>query len=130
MRNTPATCAGGGRSNPLLACILDALGEPGSAVQSAAACALAAAADYLRPGLEPALLSQLLRALSNPLFLGRPELCSAIARLEEGSVHGLLASSCQQLLEALPELVGSTAGTCRGVAGTCLCRLAATRRLF
>jgi hypothetical protein len=78
-------------------------------VQAAAAAALAQAADHLQP-LEPALLRQLLRNLSNPLFLGRGELCGAIARLEGGLVRGLVASSCQQLLGAMPEVLGSMTG--------------------
>lgn len=97
-------------ANPLLACLLDALGEPGAAVQAAAATALGLAGSHLSPGLDPALLHQLLRALSNPLCLGRPELCRALAWLEGGRVLGLLASSCQQLLAAASEVLGSTAG--------------------
>lgn len=111
--------AAGAPGNPLLACILEALGEPGAAVQAAAATALGLAGDHLRPGLDPALLSQLLRALGNPLCLGRPELCGALARLEGGNVHGLLASSCQQLLAAAPEVLGSTAGERWGLQGQC-----------
>ncbi|KAL4421705.1 hypothetical protein ABPG77_010649 [Micractinium sp. CCAP 211/92] len=108
-------------ANPLLACLLDALGELGAAVQAAAATALGLAGNYLSPGLDPALLHQLLRALSNPLCLGRPELCRALARLEDGRVLGLLASSCQQLLAAAPEVLGSTAeGT--GLLGALACR--------
>ncbi|KAL4457619.1 hypothetical protein ABPG75_012484 [Micractinium tetrahymenae] len=107
--------------NPLLACILDALGEPGAAVQAAAGTALGLAADHLRPGLDPALLSQLLRALGNPLCLGRAELCGAIARLDGGRVRGLLASSCQQLLAAAPELLGSMADN-TGLLGALTCK--------
>ncbi|PSC72723.1 microtubule-associated TORTIFOLIA1-like [Micractinium conductrix] len=108
----PAGCelTAGSDANPLLTTILDALGEPGGGVQAAAAAALAAVADHLRPGLDPALLRHLLRALSNPLFLGRAELCAALARLEGGRVRGLVASSCPQLLAAMPDLLGVPPG--------------------
>mgnify|MGYP001810203755 CR=1 FL=1 len=85
-------------------------------MQAAAAAALAAVADHLRPGLDPALLRHLLRALSNPLFLGRAELCAALARLEGGRVRGLVASSCPQLLAAMPDLLGVPPGYGGGAA--------------
>ena len=105
-----APCAAAGdHGNPLLACLLDALGEPGGAVQAAAAAALAQAADYLAP-LEPSPLRQLLRILDNPLFGGRPELCQAVAWVEAGQVRGLVASSFHALLGLMPEVLGSAAG--------------------
>lgn len=88
---------------------MEALGEPGGGVQAAAAAALAAAADHLGE-LDPALLRQLLRALDAPLFLGRAELCGALARLEGGRVRGLAASSFRPLLAAWPEVLGSAPG--------------------
>ncbi|PRW55976.1 microtubule-associated TORTIFOLIA1 [Chlorella sorokiniana] len=103
----PGTDATSGTpSNPLLACILEALGEPGAG--AAAADALAQAADHLGP-LDPALLRLLLTALSNPLCGGRGELCSALARLEGGRVLGLVGTSFQQVLAAWPDVLGSAA---------------------
>lgn len=77
--------------------------------QAAAATALGIAADSLGP-LDPALLRQVLRTASNPLFLGRAELWGAVARLEGGRVRGLVAGSFAGLLALWPELLGSAAG--------------------
>jgi hypothetical protein len=109
-------CSAGNAGNPLLACLLDAVGEPGAAVQAAAGAALAQAADSLGP-LEPSLLLQLLHALDSPLCLGRAELCQAFARIDdEGRLHGLVVSSWQPLLGLMPQLLGS-AGEGSGLLG-------------
>jgi hypothetical protein len=101
--------AAGNEGNPLLACLLAALGDAAGATQAAAAAALAQCADHLAP-VDPALLRQLLHQLDNPLFQGRAELWRAVARLEGAAVRGLAASSRRRVLEAMPELLGSAAG--------------------
>ncbi|KAI3436599.1 hypothetical protein D9Q98_006016 [Chlorella vulgaris] len=100
--------ATGDMSNPLLACLLEALAEPSGLVQAAAATALAQTAEHLQP-LQPALLCQLLKALDNPSFLGRPELWQALAWLDGGRLRGLAASSWHLVLDLMPEVLGSAA---------------------
>ncbi|KAL4857930.1 TORTIFOLIA1-like protein 2 [Chlorella vulgaris] len=100
--------ATGDMSNPLLACLLEALAEPSGLVQAAAATALAQTAEHLQP-LQPALLRQLLQALNNPSFLGRPELWQALAWLDGGRLRGLAASSWHLVLDLMPEVLGSAA---------------------
>lgn len=96
----------GETSDPLLACLLDALGEPGAGVQSAAGAALAQAADFLPPLGEGPLL-RLLHALDSPLCLGRAELCLAFACTDnDGRPHGLVVSSRQPLVALMPRLLG------------------------
>jgi hypothetical protein len=101
--------ATGDMSNPLLACLLEALAEPSGLVQAAAATALAQTAEHLQP-LQPALLRQLLKALDNPSFLGRPELWQALAWLDGGRLRGLAASSWQLVLDLMHDVLGSAAG--------------------